>query len=205
MSTKPLNTEPRPGSPQSSSLTRCQRAFDLLLLISLSLPAGGLAAPGDLDPSFEGDGRVLTDLGGFDRAFDVIRQPDGKLVAGGVSFINGSEDFSLARYNADGSLDTEFGVLGRALIDLGGNDGVFALLVQPDGNLVAGGFSNIGGIPAFALARYRPDGSLDPGFGNGGIVRDVVGGIAFSSSLVLQARRQVGRGGDVCEPRNGTA
>jgi uncharacterized delta-60 repeat protein len=130
---------------------------------------------------------VLTDFGGFDRPFEVVRQPDGKLVAAGVSFINGSEDFSLARYNPDGSLDTEFGVLGRTVTDLGGNDGVFALVVQPDGNLVAAGFSNIGGIPAFALARYRPDGNLDPGFGNGGIVRDVVGGIAaFSSSLVRQ-------------------
>ena len=98
----------------------------------------------------------------------MVRQPDGKLVAAGVSFINGSEDFSLARYNPDGSLDTEFGVLGRTVTDLGGNDGVFALVVQPDGKLVAAGFSNSGGIPAFALARYRPDGSLDPGFGNGG-------------------------------------
>ena len=187
MSNKPLNTKPPPGRSQGRTLTRIPRAFDLLLVISLGLPAAVLAAPGDLDPSFDGDGRVLTDFGGFDRPFDVVRQSDGKLVAAGVSFINGSDDFSLARYNPDGSLDTEFGVLGRTVTDLGGNDGVSALVVQPDGNLVAAGFSNSGGIPAFALARYRPDGSLDPGFGNGGIVRDVVGGIAaFSSSLVRQ-------------------
>ena len=130
---------------------------------------------------------MLTDFGGFDRPFDVVRQPDGKLVAAGISFINGGEDFSLARYNPDGSLDTEFGVLGRTVTNLGGNDGVFALVVQPDGKLVAAGFSNSGSGPAFALARYRPDGSLDPGFGNGGVVLDVVGGFGFSTSLVLQA------------------
>jgi len=185
MSNKPLNTEPPPGSTHGSSLTRFQRVGALLLIL-LSLPAAVLAAPGDLDPSFDGDGRVLTDFGGFDRPFDVVRQPDGKLVAAGVSFINGSEDFSLARYHPDGSLDTEFGVLGRTVTDLGGNDGVFALVVEPDGKLVAAGFSNSGGIPVFALARYRPDGSLDPGFGNGGVVLDAVGGIAFSSSLVRQ-------------------
>ncbi|MGH7186406.1 MAG: calcium-binding protein, partial [Pseudomonadota bacterium] len=73
--------------------------------LGLGVPVASRAAPGDLDPSLDGDGRVLTDLGGFDRAFAVTAQPDGRLVAAGVSFINGSEDFCLARYNVDGGLD----------------------------------------------------------------------------------------------------
>jgi uncharacterized delta-60 repeat protein len=181
-----MKTNPSSGMSQDGSLLRFPRGFALLLLISLSLPAAGLAAPGDLDPSFDGDGRVLTDFGGFDRPFTVVRQPDGKLVAAGASFIDGSDDFSLARYNPDGGLDVGFGVQGRVLTDLGGNDGVFALVVQPDGKVVAAGFSRSAGGLAFALARYRPDGSLDTGFGTGGIVLDVVGGFAFSTGLVLQ-------------------
>ena len=125
-----------------------------------------------LDRSFSADGGVLTDFGGFEEASAVVVQPDGKLVAAGTAFVGGNRDFALARYQPDGSLDTGFGSGGLVLTDfgVGTDDGAASLAIQPDGKLVAGGFSNAGspGDFDFALARYNPDGSLDTGFGVGG-------------------------------------
>ena len=51
-------------------------------------------------------------------------------------------------------------------------DEAYALALQPDGKLLAAGTSRKGSQSLFALARYNPDGSLDPGFGVGGKVDD---------------------------------
>jgi uncharacterized delta-60 repeat protein len=75
--------------------------------------------------------------------------------------------FALARYLPNGSPDRSFGKDGRVISDFGWR-GVLALGLQPDGKLVAAGAQEIGGRPAFALARYLPDGSMDPAFGAGG-------------------------------------
>lgn len=125
---------------------------------------------GSLDTSFGSAGRVLTGFGGGEERVEaLIKQPDGKLVAAGLTRIGGSDsprDFALARYNPDGSLDTGFGFGGRLLTFFGADsdDGALALVQQPDGRLVAAGFSNA----AFALVRYNSDGSFDTSFGVGG-------------------------------------
>src|SRR5438034_1115101 len=110
---------------------------------------------GTLDATFGTAGQVVTDFGpvfvgsdpsncalpladfrGVDVAFALALQADGKLVAAGVS----TADFALARYNADGSLDTTFGPCGRVITDFAGDDAAAsALVVQPDGKLVAAG------------------------------------------------------------------
>src|SRR5207247_1863723 len=116
-------------------------------------------------------------------AFAVAPQPDGKLVAAGGS----TADFALARYNADGSLDTTFGTCGRVITDFAGDDAAAsALVVQPDGKLVAAGRRSVGGHPSFSLARYASDGTLDPIFGAGGRVVTEVGTDAEAFALVLQ-------------------
>ncbi len=66
---------------------------------------------GSLDTSFDGDGKVTTDFGSniFDHIFDVAIQTDGKIVAvGRTSNSSTGNDFAVARYNIDGSLDTSF-------------------------------------------------------------------------------------------------
>jgi uncharacterized delta-60 repeat protein len=79
----------------------------------------------------------------------------------------------LVRYQSDGSLDATFNGGGVATTDFdSGADLANALLIQPDGNLVAGG----GSSGRLALARYETDGSLDPTFGNAGrVVTDLAG------------------------------
>jgi uncharacterized delta-60 repeat protein len=128
---------------------------------------------GTLDTSF-GGGIVTTDFfAGNDRATGVVVQSDGKIVTGGDAFNTntGNTDLALARYNADGSLDTTFGVAGRVTTDLSINDLGNALVLQPDGKLIlAGSILDSRFTKDFCLVRYNADGSLDPSFGVGGKV-----------------------------------
>src|SRR5207244_2047159 len=114
-------------------------------------------------------------------AKSVLLQPGGRIVvAGPVRARNATEkryDFALARYRRDGSLDPSFGDGGRVVTDLAGDAASFfgyatAALQQPDGKIVVAGSeqSTQCGFEGFALARYLRDGSLDPSFGDGGVV-----------------------------------
>jgi uncharacterized delta-60 repeat protein len=130
---------------------------------------------GALDPTFDGDGKVTTDFGGgADGADDVALQADGKIVAAGSGFAQPVRplDFALARYNRDGTLDATFGDGGKVLTTFAPNsiDGANALLIQPDGKIVAAGSTRSGPRRQFAVARYLPNGSLDPSFGGDGLV-----------------------------------
>jgi uncharacterized delta-60 repeat protein len=131
---------------------------------------------GSLDSSFNGTGKVTTAIGaGGDSATALTLQPDGKLVAAGTSWNGSNDDFALARYNPDGSLDTNFNG-GTVTTAIGpGDDVAVALVLQPDGKLVAAGYSWNGSQYVFALARYNPDGSLDTNFNGTGTVTTAIG------------------------------
>lgn len=146
---------------------------------------------GRLDRSFGRVGRVLTDVGSSSLGADaVVVQRDGKIVAAGSSNANGSPDFALVRYRSDGTIDETFGAGGIVLTDFGASadDEAWALAIQPDGKLVAAGDGSAREEASgdFALARYNPDGSLDPTFGAGGKVLTNVGGAATALSVALQ-------------------
>lgn len=128
---------------------------------------------GVLDGSFGSGGLVTTSFGGtFSEALAVAIQPDGKIVALGISDANGDFDFALARYNANGTLDSAFGNAGKVLTDFSQKsfDQAFAMAIQSDGKIVAAGLSDAGGNFHFALARYNTDGTLDASFGSAGLV-----------------------------------
>jgi len=126
-------------------------------------------ADGTPDLNFGAGGKTTTDLGGSGAAYGIALQPDGRIVVAGAS----GGDVALARYDADGTLDTSFGEdnggskKGWVVTDFGGYDTTYALALQPDGKpLVA--VNNEQGD--FILARYTADGALDTGFGTAGIV-----------------------------------
>src|SRR5215207_6395947 len=99
------------------------------------------AAPGDLDFSFGIAGKIRTETGFPDQVHAVAIQPDGKIVVAGERMMNGTKGF-VARYNADGSLDQSFG-FGGFIADAAhcGHTTIFkAVLVQPDGKIVAAGY-----------------------------------------------------------------
>ncbi|CBE67527.1 MAG: hypothetical protein F9K13_06055 [Candidatus Methylomirabilis oxygeniifera] len=132
---------------------------------------------GSLDPTFGTGGTVTTDFGSpLDFAQALVLQPDGKLVAAGsANAAAGNSDFALARYNPNGTLDPTFGTGGKVTTDFGDGDEAHALVLQPDGKLVAAGYTDTSGSSVFALARYNSDGSLDPTFGTGGTVVTPIG------------------------------
>ena len=160
----------------------------------------GLGAIG-LDPTFSGDG-ILTDSFGPGNA--VAIQPDGKIVAAaGCCGGHGSGNFTIARYNANGSPDTTFGGgLGYVATDIGSNwlDEVRAVVVQPDGRIVAAGSTSDCGeggctITYWAIVRYNPDGTLDTSFGGDGIVSTSTGSTsdaAFSIAIQPDGKFVVG-------------
>jgi uncharacterized delta-60 repeat protein len=119
------------------------------------------SADGSLDATFSGDGKQTTDFGGSEFGQAVAVQLDGKIVVGG----DAHGDFALARYSADGSLDTTFSGDGKQTIDFGaGYDAASDVAIQADGKVVAVG----PGGGDFALARFTPDGSLDTTFSDDG-------------------------------------
>jgi uncharacterized delta-60 repeat protein len=106
---------------------------------------------GSLDTTFGTNGMVTTDIGNSDDLSSAVAiQPDGKIVVAGSSFSGGNNDFALARYNSDGSLDTTFDTDGKVTTDLGGNDVGYAIAIQPDTKIVVAGSKD----DDFALARY---------------------------------------------------
>ncbi len=147
---------------------------------------------GALDPTFDGDGKVTTDFGGrSDGADDVAIQTDGKLVAAGSGFtpVVRPLDFALARYNRDGTLDTTFGDGGKVLTTFAPNsiDSATAVVIQSDGKIVAAGHTRAGPSREFAVARYLPNGSLDPSFdGDGLAVTPISRGEDIAFDLAVQ-------------------
>ena len=108
---------------------------------------------GSLDTSFSGDGKQTTDFlfGANDVANDVAIQANGKIVAVGSAQGGATgEDFALARYNANGTLDTSFSADGRKRTSFGAFDSANGVALQGDGRIVAVGVGN----GEFALARY---------------------------------------------------
>ena len=133
----------------------------------------------------------------------VATQSDGKtLVAGG--FLNagaaspGSTRAFVARFNADGTLDSGF----NAQLDGPGPEGAtfaYAVLVQPDGKVLVGGsFDTAGGGQARkGLVRLNANGSLDTGFADPGLNSRV-------DALALQADGKViATGAFTCAGWNG--
>ena len=95
---------------------------------------------------------------GFDGAYAAVVGEDGRVVAGGKATNGSREDYALARYKANGSLDDEFDFDGGVLTDFGGTGGwLWDLALQDDGRVVAAGTSAAAGTGAnMALARYNP-------------------------------------------------
>ncbi len=148
-----------------------------------------LTSTGSLDTTFNGTGKVATDMGGLADARSVVLQADGKIVVAGLCIQSTPADFALARYTPLGALDPMFGTGGKVLTDFAGDvDVASGVVVQADGKIVAGGRAKVGGQEVFALARYTPGGALDPMYGTGGkVTTSFNGGTCRANAITLQA------------------
>ncbi len=167
------------------------------------LEARRLLAAGDLDPTFDVDGKLTTDFGsGADVARSVAIQADGKIVVAGSSANGINNDFALARYNTDGSLDTSFSGDGKLTTEFGSSyDRAYDMAIQADGKIIVVGGSIVSTSFDFALARYNTDGSLDTSFSGDGKLTTAIGssddeafGVAIQpdGKIVVAGRSWVG-------------
>ncbi len=150
---------------------------------------------GVLDTTFGSSGKTKTDFGtNGDGATAVAFFSDGRLLVAGtsstlVSNIPTSSDFALARYSADGVLDTSFGTNGKVTTNFNVLDAITSVVFQSDGKIVASGSAGASLLSSdFALARYSADGALDTDFGTSGkVTTDVSTTIDLVMSLAIQS------------------
>lgn len=156
-------------------------------IISAGTAGGNLALTrhnldGTLDTMFGSGGRVVVGPSGWVNALAL--QGDGKIVAAGVT-PQGSGEFLVVRFLADGTLDSSFGTGGYVTTAIGsGSDSALAVAIQPDGKIIAAGKS-WEPQQVSALVRYHADGSLDASFGTGGIVTTSVGPSSGISDIAV--------------------
>jgi uncharacterized delta-60 repeat protein len=155
---------------------------------------------GTIDTSFGTNGRTITDFGepdtnslrSQDQGWSIAVQPDGKILVAGNSSTYDYNDFrsrpidqfAVARYNPDGTLDTSFGTDGRVTTDLVSNSSEQgqSVIVQPDGKVIVAGYAG----PDFAVVRYNSNGSLDTSFGTDGKVITDINGSDQGQEAILQ-------------------
>lgn len=113
---------------------------------------------------------MTTSPTGNDHCFAVTEQHNGKIIAAGTSK-RSNKDFTIARFNASGSLDVTFGtegVMSDAAADY--DNEIFAVATLPDGKIIAAGRASgdLHQYEKLILARYLPDGNTDSTFGTDG-------------------------------------
>jgi len=127
---------------------------------------------GNLDTTFGAAGVVIIDIDDLDEAKAVQVQTNGKIVVAGWTFNATSEisSFKLIRLLPDGSLDSGFGISGKADIPIQISEHQQIINIQADGKIVIAGTYPVGKKDDSALVRYLTDGTIDPAFGVNGIV-----------------------------------
>jgi uncharacterized delta-60 repeat protein len=160
---------------------------------------------GEFDTSFGNRGIVTTRVDfTVIQANAVVIQPDGKIVVAGTLGAyfgpHPAPDFVVARYNADGSLDSAFGEGGVTVTDLGGWEEGNAVILQENGKILLAGTKDFGRL---ALLRYTGDGILDQSFGSGGIVLTRMAQGSSGEGIGLQSSGRIVAGGTCYSANHG--
>ena len=129
---------------------------------------------GSVDNTFGDNGNVLTDFNGVASSLWALSlQQDGKIVAAGTAN-NGNLDFAVARFDANGTLDLSFNLIGKTTFDFSFYDWARSVKIGTDGKIYVGGQSyDMAGHPRFTIICYTTDGLVDPNF-NGGLGYNVI-------------------------------
>jgi uncharacterized delta-60 repeat protein len=128
-------------------------------LIAPALNGTATAQDGTLDPNFGNGGVVIQDFAiADDLLFDRGGAGDGRVVGGGLA----TRRNALVRFQADGTLDTTFGIGGIVNDDARSFEKV---TVQLDNKILVFGRQN----NLTFVARYNVDGTLDSTFGTNGV------------------------------------
>lgn len=161
------------------------------LLVALIRPHAR-AASGDLDTSFDGDGKWIGPTNTLQAAAVAI-QSDGKIVAGGYGLTGaGGTDFAVARLSTNGTLDVTFDGDGIVFTDVASasTDELGDLVIQPDGMILGAGKSAFTNL---CLIRYQTNGVPDASFGTGGKV--IIADVQHVEAIILQPDGRILVGG----------
>jgi len=155
---------------------------------------------GTLDTTFGSpNGYIIQDIGSSDDiGLSLAIQPDGKILLGGRCQGVSNNDFCIARFNSDGTLDTSFGSPNGYIIQpIGSSDDIGqSLAIQPDGKILLGGYCYNGNNYDFCIARFNSDGTLDTSFGtNGKVIQDIGSLTDIGKPLVIQRDGKILLGG----------
>jgi uncharacterized delta-60 repeat protein len=172
---------------------------------------------GVLDSSFNNIGFVNTNISTYDTPTATAFQADGKILLAGFAATKLApgdaqggrldSDFSLLRYNSNGSIDTSFGQSGLVKTDFaGGDDYITGMAVQSDGKIIVVGSSQTAGASVsfgyrFAAIRYNTDGTIDTSFGNNGKFAYSINGLSDNAEAVaIQADGKIILAGETINP-----
>jgi uncharacterized delta-60 repeat protein len=155
---------------------------------------------GSWDDSFNGIGwHNLSLSDGADAGYDLEVLGDGRVIVSGAAFNVSDMAFEMVvlRLLSDGTYDNTFGVNGEVRFDIGlGSDFAYSLVLQPDGKIIIGGSANDGNDDNFCIIRINEDGSLDPSFGNNGVViTEISAGYDAIADMELQSDGKLVVGG----------
>ena len=145
---------------------------------------------GTLDSTFGANGIVLHEFSsGNSDLQDIVLTATGSMYACGLAEGTGDNDFLVAKFNTDGTLDNTFAMHGFDRMDIANSDDLAnELLVQPDGRILAVGYSSVAGDYSSAMLRYNTNGLLDPTFGNlGQVVTSTFDDESLLEAVTLQA------------------
>jgi uncharacterized delta-60 repeat protein len=144
---------------------------------------------GALDPSFSSDGKLTLNASDYGCSFMSFFSATVQTVGGVEKLLavgQADGNLLLARYHANGSLDTSFGDQGVLITDLGSDEGLNAVTVDGQGRIVVAGYSGDYKNTSILVARLDENGTLDTSFGNDGLVYtkvDQFGDVAYSVAL----------------------
>lgn len=168
------------------------------LLTALMLTNLSYAQSGSLDITFDTDGIVTTSVSPYspktDKGNAIAIQSDGKILVAGYSYLTNNNDFTVIRYNTDGSLDNTFDTDGKVstTFGIGTNDQATCIAIQSDGKILVGGYSNQGGNYDFAVVRYNTNGSLDLTFDTDGKVTTSIGtNHDYANAIAIQSDSKI--------------
>ena len=150
---------------------------------------------GVLDTTFSPSGTVLTPIGFQSGINGIALQSDGKIVATGYVFDGALLRIVVARYNTDGSIDTDFGSSGIVATTVGTEGRGYDVAIQTDGDIVVAGYTIEAGIKKFVVVRYDTNGDLDTTFNSTGIVTTQINQAAQAYAIAIQTDQKIIVGG----------
>ena len=123
--------------------------------------------------TFGQDGVAEISLSSVPALTQIAVNPDGSFLVGGHVAMTDAAGVFLMKLNPDGSVDTSFGNGGEINGSYTpGDDELTSVIVESDDSILVGATVNTANDASStaALIHYEPDGSLDIGFGTGGVL-----------------------------------